>query len=513
VIEPSAKSTRKTPTMVRFLAIAITLAVLWLVLGPTVADPDLWGHLRYGLDNLEAGKVLRTDVYSYLSKPGTWVNHEWLAEVSMGLAYQAGGSVGLVLLKAVLALGSLAAVYAAARLRGAGLVAACAALVGTALGLRPVLSPVRPQMFTVLGFSLLLYILVRRETRPSVVWWLVPVYIVWTNAHGGFLAGVAFLGLAVLIEGYQVMTAGGWRALLHRPFVTLAQAALAALAATLVNPYGLGLWRFLLRTATVPRPEIVEWQPLASFPAFMFFVGALIVLGLWAVIRSGRPRSPLLLAIYIVSVVMTTVAVRHLLFFALAWAVFHAEHVQAAGAWLLRPLNPGRVLRRALWATTLLLAVALWINVLASPVTIEVREESYPARAIALIKEHLPQGRLVIYFDWGQYALWHLGPEVQVSMDGRRETVYDDRIYQQSLELTFGHGDWDELLRQDAPDLVLVSKAHAAHNLMLLHPEWTQVYEDPLCSLHARAGSTLAEELAVAVPPAIPYDGYSWRFP
>ncbi len=511
--EPSAKPVTDTPATVRWLAIAITVAVLWLVLGPTMADPDLWGHLRYGLDNLEAGTVLRTDVYSYLSRPGTWVNHEWLAEVSMGVAYRAGGSAGLVLLKGLLAMGSLAAVYAAARQRGAGLVAAYVTLIGAALGLRPVLSPVRPQMFTVLGFALLLYILVRRDTRPRVVWWLVPLYIVWTNAHGGFLAGVAFLGLAVLIEGYRTLAAGGWRALVHRPFVTLAQAALTALTATLVNPYGLGLWRFLLRTATVARPEIVEWQPLASFPEYMLFVGALIVLGLWAVCRSGRPRSPLLLAIYVVSAVMTTVAVRHLLFFALAWAVFHAEHLQAAGEWLLRPLKPGRVLRRGIWAVSLLLAVALWINVLTEPVAIRVREASFPARAIALIEKHLPQGKLVIYFDWGQYALWHLGPEVQVSMDGRRETVYDDRIYNQSLELTFGHGDWDELLRLNAPDLVLVSKAHASHNLMLLHPGWTLVYEDPLCSLHARAGSPLAEELARAVPPAIPYDGYGWRFP
>ena len=36
-------------------------------------------------------------------------------------------------------------------------------------------------------------------------------------------------------------------------------------------------------------------------------------------------------------------------------------------------------------------------------------------------------GHLVTYFNWGQYALWHLGPALKVSMDGRRETVYSDR--------------------------------------------------------------------------------------
>ena len=33
---------------------------------------------------------------------------------------------------------------------------------------------------------------------------------------------------------------------------------------------------------------------------------------------------------------------------------------------------------------------------------------------------------LITSFNWGEYALWHLGPRLRVSMDGRRETVYTD---------------------------------------------------------------------------------------
>jgi hypothetical protein len=33
-------------------------------------------------------------------------------------------------------------------------------------------------------------------------------------------------------------------------------------------------------------------------------------------------------------------------------------------------------------------------------------------------------GRLVTSFNWGEYAIWHLGPRLLVSIDGRRETVY-----------------------------------------------------------------------------------------
>ena len=34
------------------------------------------------------------------------------------------------------------------------------------------------------------------------------------------------------------------------------------------------------------------------------------------------------------------------------------------------------------------------------------------------------RGRMLTFFDWGEYAIWHLSPAVQVSIDGRRETVY-----------------------------------------------------------------------------------------
>ena len=35
-------------------------------------------------------------------------------------------------------------------------------------------------------------------------------------------------------------------------------------------------------------------------------------------------------------------------------------------------------------------------------------------------------GRIVTFFDWGEYVIWHFGPRLRVSMDGRRETVYSD---------------------------------------------------------------------------------------
>jgi len=514
IVGGTRRATRARGALTGLLPVALALALAWLVLAPTMADPDLWGHLRYGLDNLDARGVLRTDVYSYLTEPGTWINHEWLAEISLAAAFRAGGSAGVVTLKMLLALASLAAIYAAARTRGAGEVAATVATLFAIASLKPILGPARPQMFTVLGFAVLLLLLVSRERHPNAIWWVVPLFIVWTNAHGGFLAGIGFLGLAVIVEAVQTLqVAGSARVLLQPPFLLLARAGLAALGATLVNPYGLRLWTFLLKTATVPRPEIEDWQPLVTYGSYTLFVAVLALLGIWALYRSRRALNPLLLVTYLVSAILVNSAVRHLLFFGIAWAVFHAEHIDVAGRYLLAPIRLAPRLRRVLLAVAIATTIGAWAGVLTQPLRVEIPRQSYPARAVGLIQRHLPQGRIVVLFDWGQYALWHLGPGVQVSMDGRRETAYSEAIYQENLHLTFGYGEWDVLLERGSPDLVLVSNEHPAVNLMGLHPQWTLVYEDPLCGLYARADTDLAGEISAALPPAIPYDGYRWDFP
>src|SRR5690349_978476 len=72
--------------------------VLWvlvtLVLAPglvvTRADPDLWGHVRFGLDILARPGLSSVDPYSF-TQDIPWVNHEWLSELFMGAAYAAGG--------------------------------------------------------------------------------------------------------------------------------------------------------------------------------------------------------------------------------------------------------------------------------------------------------------------------------------------------------------------------------------------------------------------------------------
>ncbi len=60
----------------------------------TVADPDLWGHVRFGQDILRTGRIIQRDSYSYRTGDQPWINHEWLSEVIFAWLYEHAGAAG-----------------------------------------------------------------------------------------------------------------------------------------------------------------------------------------------------------------------------------------------------------------------------------------------------------------------------------------------------------------------------------------------------------------------------------
>lgn len=68
------KSTKQTGDRLwEFSITALVFAALVAVTSRTVADADLWGHLRFALDALENREITQIDPYSYLSTGQRWI--------------------------------------------------------------------------------------------------------------------------------------------------------------------------------------------------------------------------------------------------------------------------------------------------------------------------------------------------------------------------------------------------------------------------------------------------------
>jgi hypothetical protein len=132
---------------------------------------------------------------------------------------------------------------------------------------------------------------------------------------------------------------------------------------------------------------------------------------------------------------------------------------------------------------------------------IAVEPERYPIAAVTTLKAAGATGRIATFFDWGGFVLDTLGPQLQVSMDPRRETVYGPEAYGINEQFTLGLGEWDAvLLHEPRPDLALVSKAFPTFNLMRSHPGWSLVIEDQAGGLFVRDESPVAAAVKRAAP-------------
>ena len=157
-------------------------------------NADLWGHVRFGQDMLTHGAVRLSDAYSFTSdRP--WINHEWLSEIAFAVAFNMLGPTGLNLCRILVVAAVLGLVWrASASLSDrhrVTMVVVCA--VGTYMRAHAV----RPQLFSLLMFAILLVLLKRsddqRSLRPLV--WVPALMAVWVNFHGGWIVGFGVFGL------------------------------------------------------------------------------------------------------------------------------------------------------------------------------------------------------------------------------------------------------------------------------------------------------------------------------
>jgi hypothetical protein len=147
-------------------------------------------------------------------------------------------------------------------------------------------------------------------------------------------------------------------------------------------------------------------------------------------------------------------------------------------------------------------------------IPIDPKSLDFPVRAVQLLKDSGVRGNMAIFFNWGQYALWYLGPDIKVSYDGRRESVYSDEIRAMNNNWTMGLGEWDAVLDRCPTDMALVNKGTPVYNLMRLKPGWTPAYEDSLCALFVRHDSSILQALrSTPIRAEAPADGAGLAFP
>lgn len=490
--------TMKVQTAVQTALRILIVAAVFYFSARTIVDPDLWWHLKCGIDICQLQKIATVDPYSFLSFDQKWINHEWLSETIFGFLFLHFGWTGLVVFKAAIAMLTMYLIYRWLKHWqlddfGMGMF-----LIVTAIFLSPATTVLRPHNISCLLFTIELLLIRGAETHSKRLWWLPLIFLFWINIHGGFIVGLAaFVAWLLLKTIFGLLSRSNAEKMPAYLWLVL----LASIAALCVNPYGAELPKYILQVSTMARPDISEWQPLRLLydhgPAWAL----VLVLGIASICLSKRPKDPALICMWLIFAFAPLLAQRHVQFFGIASALLIGEHL--IDLWQARKSLPRTIDSK--WSVpdivfvgaSLVTACLLFVfgaKFFVPPELVEAKDVP-EGQAIALLKRTGAHGNMVVDFDWGGYVIWHLSPQVKVSFDGRREFVYSERATLANRVFTLGLGPWDAILQKFPVDIVLVKKESPAFNLMKAKADWVCPYEDDNCALFFPRGSEQAHRV------------------
>jgi hypothetical protein len=503
-----------------------------------VADTDLWGHIQYGREVLADGRLPQTSTWTYAVEGVPWINHENLAELWLAYAYDNFGIWGLTLSRLLISLTICGLMIWSGRIAKAGWLA-----IGLSVFIASKLMCLhwhfRPQVMTYLAFAILLIMwqyvfaswsevlagdsLALQEYRRRKRWmWCLPIlFCLWANAHGGFVAGLVVMAVYL---GIRFVELGRWLSRFERPpfwkswdLWQLFLVGLGSVAATLINPYGLELWRFMWMALRLPRTEILDFQPLPWFSTAALMVWIIVSVVIAGLVRGGR--RPDLAQICLLGLILWQGLshIRHIVIFAILagfwlpaylqplidWLVQRSRESRFA-CWLLPSLFQTRSQSRPLVVAGLSAVVfACCLRTLPDLRCVAVERNEYPVSALQFMEDNGLQGKTLVSFNWGQYVLGYFATKQNglIAIDGRYETCYPREIIDQYFDFMLGQPDprrrfrspttpafdpeW--ALRHEQPDLVLIEADSFGVTLLESHRrDWVLLYRDSLAQLWGR---------------------------
>ncbi len=461
---------------------------------PAVAGSDLWWHLASGRDIWLSRAVPHRDPYSFTAPDVLWMNHEWLWDLIYWNAYAVHPQ-----LVAWMHLGVLLAVFwgvfeVARRISGS-LTGSVLATWGAAASAHWFLD-IRPHVWTL---GLVQIVLLTRD-RPWAPWLWPPLVVLWANLHGGFVFGVGTIGLIAVVRTLEQSWAARRLVVPRNEWIGVS----LSLVAMTATPWGYHVIEYPMAYLDSDSPfrNIVEWREPGFGLRLRDYQGRF-----WWMVLAAAPGVPLMLRRDPYTVALAGVA------FAMAYTsrrfiplfdMIAAPLVAAAIGWVLlrlRSAGPAarhRAVGPAAAAAALLTALWFWSGVRVLPDLLGrwTQADLYPRAALryldALKRPGEPPLRVLNYYNWGGFMMLH-SPDLKLLIDGRANTLYSDRIYQDYVAMLRARPGFATRVARYPADVALLPPGQFSVKLLRQEDPWVVLYADAQARLLAAPGSRLLE--------------------
>jgi hypothetical protein len=454
----------------------------------TIAEPDIWWHLRNARYLMQYHSLPRVDMYSYTAAGSPWLDHEWLSEVPFYLGFKAMGLPGIVLVYfAAIGLIFTLVYYRTCRsgadCKHATLVT-CAATFLASVSIGP-----RTLLFGWLCMAALMLILDQFQRSGKGLWLLPPLFALWINLHGSWIFGMAVLGVTIasgLIEAkWGLVVAHRWSPLrMKKLFITIA----FSVAALFVNPFGYRLvaypFDFLFRQPSNMK-YIQEWHSV-DFNTATGKIALLMICAVLSAALFSRHRWRLDEVIVAALALWTGLSHGRMLFF----AALVLPPILATRVRLFPPYD--RELDKP-WLNAVVITGVVASMVFFFPSQPQLQlliDKQYPTAALEFMQRESLQGRIFNTYHWGGYIEWK-APGFKTFYDGRADIFVHNGTFDEGFRVA-GMKEPFEILNKYGIEYVLFEAATPLSYLLDHSSEWRAIYADSVARVYQRIPATNA---------------------
>jgi hypothetical protein len=503
-----------------FLALRTGAAFVYFGL----VSPDTCWLLKLGSIISNTGVIPKADpftftlpIYASTGDSPPYVVYQWLSEVAFFSGYRFFQFTGLLAAAAlVIAIAFLVVpLRACVKLNAPPIWTFLAvAAASTAANLR---SFIRPEIFSCFFVAIWLWLLLPvrlrlsddSETSKSNVDWkvvisLVVVMVIWCNMHSGFVTGIIVLAFYAVSSWLDDRLA---KRNLSGSTKTLLVGLAASAAASLINPYGVGLWLYIPHLFFAPiNSEIRELKGIPStevFEPLRFPLVCLVVLCVGAIARevyrnrekfSEFLRSPLRISSVLIVVIAIglTFTKRRLVNICSIIMLFETAHLirgrQLDGAW--PPLFWQKKLSYLVVELMILILVPRGVYDIANKgVTLCLPQPTIefqpPLKAMMLFNHAYDGGRIFSSLEISDMLDLYFSPKNSIFRDSRLD-IYGEKIRNDFDTIFFARGNWKELLDKYQIKWVFVGPRAALGATLEKEHGWTTIYKDPSAKIFKR---------------------------
>jgi hypothetical protein len=491
-------------TFVEFAAVCFTLTIAsYYSIGssPAMVDPDIWWHIGVGDWITANGSLPRVGILSqHVERP--WVAYSWGFDLVVSAVHRLHGLPGIIGL--LIGLQVLISFLFLLVVRNLAKFPWWSCLIAAASIYAFYVNPLRPVLFTLLFFTLELFIIFEAERKGDdrMLFWLAPVFLLWANFHIQFVYGLLVLGLYVVarVATFARTRSAAGDTVTRSPTIALAVLA-ASVLCSCIGPNGILPFTVALDyAADLPQYQVIQELGAINFRRPEHFAQLLLLMvACFAVGRSPRDDifRPLLL---IVTAVVSFRAMRDSWFVSMASGVVIAEALGRSVVHVAASADSKPVVRPAIqYAIAAILALGVSYEVarregISMPALATVIDRHYPLRATEFIERAKLKGPMYNDFNWGGFLILRL-PDYPVSIDPRAD-LYDTALFAQSLKTANAAPGWQQDPDVVRANFILIQRWFPLAAALANDTRFRLVYQDHIAAVFERVSQATGVTLA-----------------